>query len=522
MELGKEKVLIFDGAMGTMLWAAGLASGECPESYNLVKPEVVASIHLAYIAAGAEIIETNTFGANSYKLAKYGLADRVNEINKAGVQIAKRAAGKKALVAAAIGATGLLSKPSGDTSFDDYYQLFFEQISALAEAGPDLILLETMSDLSEAKAAVIAAKAACNLPIICQMTYEENETTLMGQSPELVAQTLELLGVTAIGVNCSSEPAQILKIVQRYRAVTDKPLTALPNAGIPEMIGDEVVYKASPADMAAWVKPLAEAGAVAIGGCCGTTPAHIAAMKQAVAEVALQPKNPPYNNAVLTGKRSVYNLSLNTEPLVVVNLSFADEPILLAELEGQKTTAVGKLVKALAKGGAGAIQLSLDKLPEIPLSYIEELILKVQKACDLPLIVNMAEIEQAEAALKCIQGISVLRINISESERIGNWLALAVHYGQAVLIAAEQIKRVPASPLQKQNIYQLLSLDEDNMFTAKASVEKHLQADATANLAVDLTALDKNTMNAAYQELKALKIRLVIIDYQSWLEREHA
>ena len=269
---------IFDGALGTMLQAGGLQPGACPELMNIEKPDIVRGIHEAYIRAGATIIETNTFGASTLKLAHYGLADRMAELNAAAVRIAKEAAGSHAKVAGSIGPTGRFIEPLGDLPFDEAYSVFFTQAKALAEAGADYLIIETCIDLQEMRAALLAAKDACALPVICQLSYSEDGRTVTGTDPQSAAVTLEAMGASIIGVNCSLGPEQLVPIVRTLAENCRVPISVLPNAGMPYLEDGETKFPMGPDDFGAWGPKLAAAGATYIGGCCGTTPEHIRAL----------------------------------------------------------------------------------------------------------------------------------------------------------------------------------------------------------------------------------------------------
>lgn len=274
---------MFDGAMGTELLARGLAPGACPELWNVERPEVVRQIHRDYLDAGADVIETNTFGGNRRKLASYGLGDRAYELSRAGVEIARQVAGER-LVAASLGPTGALFAPFGDLSFDDAYEIFREQALAFRDGGADLICVETMMDLQEARAAVLASLENSGLPVVVTMSFDSSGRTMMGVDAAKAAAELSNLGVTALGANCSTGPLEMVNVIKRMREVTELPIMAQPNAGVPLLVGDRTEYPEDPRHMADMSLKLIEAGASIIGGCCGTTPEHIREIAARIAE----------------------------------------------------------------------------------------------------------------------------------------------------------------------------------------------------------------------------------------------
>ncbi|MFQ5914539.1 MAG: homocysteine S-methyltransferase family protein [Nitrospinota bacterium] len=281
-----ERFLLGDGAMGTMLQAAGLAPGEAPERLNAEDPQVVHPVHEGYLSAGAEVLTTNTFGGNRIRLALHGLGDRLFELNRAGAAIARRAAdacGREVLVAGSVGPTGSLLEPIGDLPFGEAKAAFAGQCRALAEGGVDFILLETFSDLEEARAAAEGARSACDLPLFCTMTFDAHGRTMMGTSPEEAAAALGRLGVQALGSNCGNGPAEMERTLARMReARPSVPLIVQSNAGIPRVVGGEIAYEVGPEEMAAHAVRCLDLGARYIGGCCGTTPEHIRAMGEAL------------------------------------------------------------------------------------------------------------------------------------------------------------------------------------------------------------------------------------------------
>jgi len=292
--------VLSDGAMGTMLYARGIFINRCFDELNLSQPETVAGVHAEYLQAGAEIIETNTFGANACRLERYGLRDRVREINLAGVRIARQCVAQisekqasEAFVAGAIGPLGVPLAPQGELSLEQARAAFAEQIAALAEGGPgvgaDLLILETMTSLAEAGEAIRAAReVAPGLRLVVMMTVDEDGNCLDGATPEIAAERLTKWGADAIGCNCSDGPATVLTVVERMRLATRLPLAAMPNAGLPRAVEGRNIYMASPEYMASFARKFIHAGASLIGGCCGTTPNHIRAMRSTMRALLAQ------------------------------------------------------------------------------------------------------------------------------------------------------------------------------------------------------------------------------------------
>jgi 5-methyltetrahydrofolate--homocysteine methyltransferase len=286
------EILISDGAMGTFLYEKGLQGGECPESWCVSHPKAVKEIAEAYVGAGSDIIETNSFGATSFKLKSYNFADKVREFNFAAANLAKQAMGNKGFVAASVGPTGhIVQDEGGDTTPEALYNAFKEQVVALAEGGADAICIETMSSLVEAEQAIKAVKENTKLPVICTFTFEAGAKgfrTMMGAKPDRAAKAAVAAGADIVGCNCGNGIQKMIEITKQIRAaVPDTPILVHSNAGPPVMEGDHVVFKETPEFMASYVPELVQAGANIIGGCCGTTPAHITAMAKAARSVTV-------------------------------------------------------------------------------------------------------------------------------------------------------------------------------------------------------------------------------------------
>jgi methionine synthase / methylenetetrahydrofolate reductase(NADPH) len=280
--------LLCDGAMGTLLYERGVPFDRCFDALNLTDRERVLNIHLDYLRAGAEMIETNTFGANRMKLDVHGLGDRIRDVNWHGAKIAKEARdiiGQAAWIAGSVGPLGKPVAPFGRIQAAMAHDAFRAQIDALVEGGVDVLILETFTDLDELLEAVRAARGACDLPVIAQMSFTEDGRTQYGYTPAAVVTALEQAGVDVMGANCSVGSVPMLEVIQQMAAVARTPLSAQPNAGFPTMVEGRYLYESSPAHMAQYARRMVEAGAAVIGGCCGTTPAHIAAVKRAIGDL---------------------------------------------------------------------------------------------------------------------------------------------------------------------------------------------------------------------------------------------
>ncbi|MEA2237741.1 MAG: methionine synthase / methylenetetrahydrofolate reductase [Thermoanaerobaculia bacterium] len=280
--IADEHVYLFDGAMGTMLYAKGVFINKCYDELNLRNPEIVLEVHKQYVRAGAEIIETNTYGANRIKLRSFGIEDELRAINERGAAIAREAAGDSVFVAGAIGPLGIRIEPYGPTALDEAREYFREQAAALRDAGVDLFVLETMSNIAEIEQGIKAIRDVCSLPIVAQMTIGNDGRTIYGDLPRTIAQRLDLAGADVIGLNCSVGPDVMLDAIEEITAVTAKKISAQPNAGLPREVNGRQMYMASPDYMAKYAKRLIHKGVKFLGGCCGTTPEHIKIMADAV------------------------------------------------------------------------------------------------------------------------------------------------------------------------------------------------------------------------------------------------
>ncbi len=430
----EERILVIDGAMGTLLIERGLRKGECPDSLNLTRPEIVLSVHKDYADAGADIVETNTFGANRLKLGYYGLEGQTEEINRKGVEIARKSGAQ--FVAASIGPIGKYVEPLGDLTFEKAYETYAEQAGALKKA--DVINLETFSDIKLLKAAVLAAKDNTKLPVCCMLSFE-GERTDTGTDVETAVSILNSLDVDIIGANCGLGYSEVYKIFHTIAKNTDKPIIIMPNAGMPKFENGQTCFDFTQDSIIHYAKKFAEEGANIIGGCCGTTPGHIRAIAKAV---KVTPKKREYAPKTRLCSRT-RTTRFDTPLIIGERINPTGRPELARELiAGETRLAIEEAVKQ-AEAGAGAIDLNVGH-PEVDEPrMLRKLTSAVQNAVDLPLVIDSSNQKAIEEALKSSDG-KVLINSVNGDERtLETILPLAKRYGAAVLGLALDRKGIP-------------------------------------------------------------------------------
>lgn len=425
--LSEKDFLILDGAMGTMLQKSGLKTGDIPELLNLTSPEIIEDIHRGYINSGADVVYANTFGANRYKLSSSGHS--VEEIIGAGVNIAKNAvkkAKKQAFVALDIGPIGQLLEPTGTLTFEEAYDIFKEEVIAGKDA--DLIVLETMTDLYEIKAAVLAAKENSDKPIICTMTFEQNGRTFSGCLPSAMSLTLEGLGVDAVGVNCSLGPRELLPIVKEICRYTSLPVAVKPNAGLPDP--DTNLYDVTPLEFAEAAAEFADVGVRILGGCCGTTPDYIKALSDILSTKKPTERDIEISSAVCSSSR----VSVINQPRII----------------GERINPTGKkrfkealksgdidyiLSQAIEQANAGADILDVNVgLPDIDeKAMMVKTVKAIQSVTDLPLQIDSTIPEVLEAALRVYNGKAIVNSVNGEEKSLQTILPIVKKYGAAVV-----------------------------------------------------------------------------------------
>ena len=426
-----EEFLVFDGAMGTMLQEAGLKAGELPELLNFSHPETVTAIHRAYVEAGADVNSANTFGANAHKL---GDVASVEDVFAAAIACARKSGAR--YVAADIGPIGALLKPLGTMDFDEAYDLFAQQARAAQAAGADLFVVETMTDLLEAKAAVLACLECTELPVVATMTFGEDGCTFLGTSPEICAMTLSALGVQAVGINCSLGPDALAPLLARMAPFARVPLMVQANAGLPRIEDGRTLYDIDAEAYAHAAEALLDAGATIVGGCCGTSPDYIARIR---ALVSMRVPMPPQG-------RDAHAFAVCSAQKTLVMQ--AGKPY--ANIIGERINPTGKkrLKEALRSGdfdyavgealdqaelGADALDVNVG-LPELDEPRVlVEVMERIQAVCDLPLQIDSSDPEAVRRAVRRYAGKALINSVNGKAESLEAVLPIAAHYGCAVV-----------------------------------------------------------------------------------------
>jgi 5-methyltetrahydrofolate--homocysteine methyltransferase len=439
----REQILILDGAMGTMLQERGLKPGASPEAMNLDAPEVVEAVHREYVAAGADIIVANSFGGSRTKLAHYQLQDQVGPVNRAAIEIARRAAGPATFVAASVGPTGRFLEPIGDAGFDEMVEIFGEQVQAFVAAGADLISFETFLDIRELRAAVIAAKEFSDLPLIAMMTFDDGGRSVLGTPPDAAAVTLAGLGVDLVGSNCGLGIDGIYTILEQMRAVTALPLIAQANAGLPELRNGETVFPGTPQEMTAYHQRLIALGVRVIGGCCGTTPAHIRAMKQALSGLDCR-WQPPLRGTFLSSRGAVVPIGVDA-PCVIIGerINPTGKKGYSEELRQGKTAYVRREAQEQVAAGAALLDLNCGAPGVDEPAALERAVFAAGGVSSAPLVLDSSDPEALERGLKAVDGKVLINSVSGEKKSLEAVLPLARKYGAAVIGLALDGQGIP-------------------------------------------------------------------------------
>lgn len=471
-ELNK-RILVIDGAMGTQLMERGIRPDDCFDAQNLKNPEAVYSVHKAYAEAGADILETNTFGANRIKLSEYGLADKVKEINEAAVKLARRAIGD-GFVCGSIGPIGQLLEPMGALTFDQAVETFAEQAKALADAGADVLCLETISDLQEMRAGVIAAKSVTNLPVIASMTYDEGETTVSGTTPEAAAVVLQALGADILSANCSAGPEGLLKVAERLLKVTNLPVMIMPNAGMPVLENGKAVYKMTPEDFSTHLAKAFKLGISIVGGCCGTNPKHIKAVKEKTVGLVPVTRNPL---AVTSFSSRTKMIAPDGFIAVGEKINPTGRKVFREELKAGKFKIVRAEAENQTKHGATLLDVNVSVAKIDDVSAMKQAVIIASTASQQPLSIDSPNPAALEAGLKAFCGRGLVNSVNGKEEALKTVIPLAKKYGAALIGLVLDDQGIPETVEQKVAI-----------------AEKIIKATDAAGIPRDLVYIDNLVM----------------------------
>lgn len=449
--IGKYPVFL-DGATGSNLMAAGMPMGCCPETWILEHAGVLCELQRAYVEAGTDILYAPTFTANRIKLEEYGLQDQVEEINMALVELSRQAADGKALVAGDLTMCGKQLYPMGDLEFEELVEVYKEQIRAIEKAGVDLYVVETMMSLQESRAALIALKETTEKPVMVSMTYNEDGRTLYGTDPVTATVVLQSLGADAVGLNCSTGPEGMIPLIQQMAEVAQVPILAKPNAGMPELEDGVTVYRMGPEEFAETAKALVEAGATILGGCCGTTPAHIRALVDAVGkmEVSKQSSEP---QRILTSERKSVKIELEGSFLVIgERINPTGKKKLQAELKEGNLDLVRTMAREQEENGASILDINMGMNGIDEKAMMLEVVQEVASIVDCPLCIDSSHVDIIEAALRIYPGRALINSISLESEKFEKLIPIAKKYGAMFILLPLSDAGLPKDAKEKHQI----------------------------------------------------------------------
>ena len=456
LSLVQDEIVILDGATGTNLQMAGMPVGVCPEQWILEHPQVMIDLQRAYVEAGTKILLAPTFTANRIKLAEYGLEDQLAEMNHKLVALSKEAATGQAYVAGDLTMTGQQLYPMGNLPFEELVEVYKEQVRALVEAGVDLFIIETMMSLQETRAAVLAVKEICDLPVLVSMTYEADGRTLYGTNPETATVVLQSLGVDAVGMNCSTGPQEMLAPVREAATVAYIPVLAKPNAGLPELENGKTIYRTTPDEFAKVGAKLVEEGVSLIGGCCGTTPAHIKALADAVkGKKAFVLKDE--QKRLLASERKTVEIDLDG-PFMVVGerINPTGKKKLQAELREGNLNLVRNMAREQEENGASILDINVGMNGIDEKQMMLETIYEVTGTVDCPLCIDSSHMDIIEAALRIYPGRALINSISYEKEKLNKLLPIAKKYGAMFILLPLSDAGLPKDVEEKRQIVRMV------------------------------------------------------------------
>ena len=456
------RIVILDGATGTNLFEKGMPMGVCPEQWILDNPKHLLELQRSYIKAGSNILLAPTFTGNRIKLAEYGLADRIVEINTELVKLSKKAVsmeGMRGYVAGDLTMTGKQLMPVGDMEFEELVDVYKEQAEILYRAGVDLFIVETMMSLAESRAAVIAIKEVCDLPVMVSLSFNEDGKTLYGATPEAAVVVLQSLGVDAVGINCSTGPAEMIPFIKRMIRYAKVPVFAKPNNGLPQFIDGKTKYPMTPAEFAGYGRQLVDAGVRLVGGCCGSTPKHIESLSRAVKgiEVCLTEDDVSKVKGVLSSESKICELDIDGRFLVIgERINPTGKKKLQEELRAGKLDLVSSMAESQTEHGADILDINMGTNGIDELSMMKKALYSVISVTDLPLCIDSSHIDVIEAALRIYPGRALINSISFEEKKCRPLMRIAKKYGAMCILLPLSDKGLPESLEEKKDIIRKL------------------------------------------------------------------
>jgi 5-methyltetrahydrofolate--homocysteine methyltransferase len=495
-EIGKH-ILILDGAMGTQLQQKNiLKTGDCPDYLNITHKKDIQDIHRSYLDAGADIIVTNTFGANRIKLSEFELEDKVYEINYKAVELAKEVVGSKGFVSLSIGPTGKFVEPVGDADFDEIKEIFKEQAKGAIDAGVDLFSLETFMDIKEIKAAIVGVRELTDKPIIAMMTFAEDGRSILGTPPEVFAKTMEAMDVDVIGANCSVGPDKLNEFVKQMAKVTQMPLIIQPNAGIPRLVNGETIFPVGAEEFAEYADDFRKYCSI-IAGCCGTSPKHIELLAKKLKGLPVE-ERVTEQSTVLTSRSELVNIGYQ-KPVIFIGerLNPTGKKKLKEQLKESKTGLYRKEAIEQVEHGAKVLDINVG-IPMIDEpAMMKKCTLAVQSVVSVPLVIDSSDYSALEAGLKAADGKVLINSVNGSKESMDKILPLAKKYGAAILTLLLDETGIPETAEDRIKI-----LDRIVIEAAKYGIKKE---DIVADSLALTVGSDKKRAFETLRTIKAVK-----------------
>ncbi len=458
-ELCESRIVLLDGATGTNLQKAGMPTGVCPEQWILENKEAAKKLQTAFLEAGTDILYAPTFSANRIKLAEYGLQEKLSGINTELVLLSKEIVAEfeektgcetgSHFVAGDLTMTGELLYPVGTLQFEELVDIYKEQVKVLVDAGVDLFVVETMMSLQECRAAVLAIKETCDLPIMVTLTFASDNKTMYGTTPEAAVVVLQSLGADAVGVNCSAGPETMLPLIERMVAVAEVPVIAKPNAGMPELMEDKTVYKMTPKEFAGHMENLVEAGASILGGCCGSEPGHIAAVKKMAERKT--PREPQVHKSILSTEREIFPIALDGQFRIIgERINPTGKKALQAELREGKMDLVLQYAREQEEAGAYILDVNAGMPGIDEKERLIQIIYEVSQNSSLPLAIDSSHVDVIEEALRIYPGRALVNSVSCEQEKMEQLLSIVKKYGAMFILLPLSEHGLPKDQFEKR------------------------------------------------------------------------